>query len=89
MGCRRRHAHRAPRPFLGVTAAESAADIHDMTRRVRRAMQEAEILGLPDVRDRLGAALCLAIAHAARPAEVAGQGQKAESIGQHEVTPAT
>ena len=88
MGCRRKHAHRAHRPFLGVTAAESAADIHAMAHRLRRAIQEAEILGLPDVRGHLDDALRLAIRHAAKPADVAGQGAEAKSIGQHEVEPA-
>ena len=79
MGCRRRSIHR--RPFLKVTGAERTADLADLTGRLRRALGEAEVLGLEDVRGPLDRALRLADRHAAGPE---GAGAAPQSIGQHE-----
>ena len=83
MGCRRKHSRRHRRPFLKVTEAETTADLGALTGRLRRALQEADVLGLPDVHRHLDAALRLATEHAAEPAEVAGQAPEARSFGQH------
>ena len=82
MGSRRRSAHR--RPFLRVTVAETTADIGALTGRLRRALGEAEVLGLHDIRGHLDAALKLAVRHAARDKAIAGEGPETHSIGQHE-----
>ena len=84
MGCRRRSAHRPHRSFLTVTAAETEADVQTLTRRVERAIQEAEILGLPDVRHRLDEALTLVVRHAAGDEAIAGEAHEARSLGQHD-----
>lgn len=79
MGCRRRSIHR--RPFLKVTGAERTADLAALTGRLRRALGEAEVLGLHDVRAHLDHALRLAHRAAAGPE---GAGSEPHSIGQHE-----
>ena len=82
MGCRRRAAHR--RPFLKVTGAETTADMGAFTARLKRALGEAEVLGLKDVRGHLDQALHLAQRHAAKDKAIAGEGPKMHSIGEHE-----
>ena len=67
-----------------ATAAETGADVHTLTRRVERAIQEAEILGLPDVRHRLDEALELVARHVAGNEAIAGDVHGIESFGQHE-----
>ena len=82
MGCRRRTAHR--RSFLKVTGAETTADMGAFTARLKRALGEAEVLGLKDVRGHLDQALLLAQRHAAKDKVIAGEGPKTHSIGEHE-----
>ena len=82
MGCRRRSSHR--QPFLRVTGAETTADIGALIDRLRRALSEAEVLGLHDIRSYLDEALRLAVRHAAKDKVIAGEGPEAHSIGQHE-----
>ncbi len=66
-----------------MTAAETASDVHTLTRRVERAIQEAEILGLPDVRHRLDEVLALVVRHATGDEMIAGEAHEVESLGQH------
>lgn len=82
MGCRRRSAHR--RPFLKVTGAETTADVDAFIGRLQRALGEAEVLGLHDIRGYLDAALRLALRHDAKDRVIAGEASEAMSIGQHE-----
>lgn len=84
MGCRRRHLHQHRHPFLKVTEAETSADLGAFTARLKRAIHEAEVLGLPDVRGHLDAALGLAAGHAAATGGTAERAPGAKSLGQHE-----
>ena len=68
-----------------MTAAETAADAQTLARRVERAIQEAEILGLPDVRRHLDEALTLVIRHATGDEAIAGEVHEVASLGQHEL----
>ena len=57
------------------------------TARLRRALGEAEVLGLQDIRGCLDQALQLALRHAAKDKVIAGEGLKTHSIGEHEPRP--
>lgn len=81
--CRRRSAHRFRRSFLKVSEAETSADLTAFTRRLERAIHEAEVLGMPDVKQHLDAALRLAAKSSDKDEAIAGEAPEAKSIGQH------
>lgn len=71
-------------PFLRVAGAETTADIGALIDRLRRALSEAEVLGLHDIRGHLDEALRLAVRHAMKDKVIAGESPEAHTIGQHE-----
>ena len=82
MGSRRRSVHR--RSFLKVTGAENTADVGAFVNRLRRALGEAEVLGLQDIKGHLDEALRLALRHAVKDKVIAGEAPHEISLGQHE-----
>lgn len=82
MGRRRRSARR--QAFLKVTGAETTADVGAFVNRLQRALGEAKVLGLHDIRGHLDEALRLAVRHAARDKVIAGEAPHETSLGQHE-----
>ena len=72
--------------FLEVGDAESTADVHALTHRLRRAILQANLLRMPDVTRLLEQAIQAAESHSKMDATIAGE-PTVKSIGQHEPEP--
>ena len=84
---RRRSRHRPPRSFLEVTEAESAADVHALTARLKRAILQAEVLAMPEVVRQIETAIDTAEGRNRMDVTIAGEPVVPKSIGQHDVEP--
>ena len=73
--------------FLDVGNAESTADVHVLTQRLRRAILQADLLRMPDVTRLLEQAILAAESHRKMDATIAGEPTVVKSIGQHEPEP--
>ena len=70
--------------FLDVGEAESTADVHALTQRLRHAILQADLLHMPDVTRLLEQAVQAAESHSKMDATIAGEPTVVKSIGQHE-----
>ena len=73
--------------FLDVGDAESTADVHTLTQRLKRAILQADLLRMPDVTRLLEQAILAAESHSKMNATIAGEPTVIKSIGQHEPEP--
>ena len=70
--------------FLEVREAESTADVHALTQRLRRAILQANLLHMPDVTRLIEQAIHAAENHSRMDAAIAGEPAMVKSMGQHE-----
>ena len=78
---------RPAQAFLDVREAESTADVHALTQRLRRVILQADLLRMPDVTRLLEQAIHVAEGHSNMDATIAGEPTVIKSIGQHEPEP--
>ena len=75
---------RSPEAFLEVREAESTADVHALSERLRRAILQPNLLQMPDVNRLNEQAIHAAESHSKMDATIAGEPTVVKSIGQHE-----